>query len=139
MSGFATTESQDTEFQAFLSRGEVKLQRCRQCATVRHPPRWICAECLSEEYDWEEISGEAEVECFTWYLRPFDPRCADVPYNVALVRLAEGPGLIANILDVELGGLSVGQRVRPAVTRIGPERWTLNFVPDDQKLGLQRS
>ena len=113
MTGHA--EQQDDAFQALLAEGRIRLQRCDACGHVRPPTRWICPECLAEAWQWVPVSGDGVVEAFTWYMQPFDPRFTEVPYNVALVRLDEGVRMMANILDVEVGELKVGQRVRAEI------------------------
>ncbi|RIL05034.1 MAG: hypothetical protein DCC71_11950, partial [Proteobacteria bacterium] len=32
--------------------GVLRIQRCKQCQTLRHPPRPMCGECQSIEWDW---------------------------------------------------------------------------------------
>jgi hypothetical protein len=128
---FETTENNDKDFQLFLGRGEVRLQKCSHCGHPRYPARWICPECLSEKYEWQPVRGTALVECFVWYMRSFDSRFAEVPYNVALVRLDEGPRLITNVLGVEFGQLSVGQQVQTEICEGPNRRLILNFRPSN--------
>lgn len=101
----------DDEYRGFLAQGELRLQCCSGCGTYRHPPRFACPRCLGGESVWKAVSGRGEVETFLWYNEPVDPRFSDVPYNVALVRLAEGPGVFANVPDAGVDDLAVGQAV----------------------------
>jgi uncharacterized OB-fold protein len=104
-------ESQEPEYQAFLKEGKIRFQKCAQCATVRHPARWICPECLSEDWEWTEVSGRGEIESLVWYNEPFDRHFTRTPYNVAVVRLVEGPRIVTNILGVAPGEPEVGDAV----------------------------
>lgn len=115
MSDVLYDKALDAEYHGHLAAGEFRLQRCDECRTFRHPARFACPKCLSDEWRWTPVSGEAVVETFVWYCEPVDPRYADVPYNVALVRLREGPGLFANIAGAGLDNLAVGQPVRAEI------------------------
>lgn len=115
MSDVLYDKALDAEYREHLASGEIRLQRCADCATFRHPARFACSKCLSDQWNWAPISGEATVETFVWYCEPVDPRFADVPYNVALVRLREGPGIFANIAGVGPDDLAVGQAVRAEI------------------------
>jgi uncharacterized OB-fold protein len=61
------------------------------------------------------VSGDGVIETYLWYCVAVDPGFADVPYNVALVRLAEGVGVFANIVDAVVDDLEIGQRVKASI------------------------
>ena len=117
----------DEAYRIYLAKGEVRMQRCNECGRFRNPPRFACPQCLSERWAWEPVSGKGVVETFLWYCEPVDRRYVDVPYNVALVRLEEGPGVFANIVDAAMDELAIGQRV-VAETGERNGRPVLNFV-----------
>jgi uncharacterized OB-fold protein len=91
----------NAELYAFWARGELRLQRCRQCQTWRHPPRYRCAQCGSPEVSWELASGRGRI--FTWTIthRPVDP-AFEPPYAVVVAELAEGPRLVGNLAGIDL-------------------------------------
>ena len=108
---------------------EIRMQRCDDCGYIRFPESFACPECLSRATSWATLSGEGTVETFVWYLRhlePHNPPLPEPPYNVAVIRLAEGPALISNVVDVAFGELAVGDAVRaaedPDVLRFTPAR-----------------
>ena len=79
--------------------GKLLLQRCVGCRAVRFYPRRACPSCWSEDAEWIEASGQGRVHSFTVIHRPPAPAFASrVPYVVALVDLAEGPRMMANIV-----------------------------------------
>lgn len=85
------------------------LQRCGKCRRWRFPPRPRCASCRSSEVAWQEASGEGVVASYTICHPPVLAAFADrVPYNVVVVRLDEGPHLVANVIDADP---EVGMRV----------------------------
>jgi uncharacterized OB-fold protein len=108
-------DEQNAPYWSALGQGRLELQRCVDCGYVRYPPRWICPECLSERAEWIAMKGAGSVHSFIWYYRPFDDRFQDVPYNVAVVELQEGPRLISNVINVKVGELAVGQSVQARI------------------------
>lgn len=103
------------EFDRRLASGELQLQACSSCGYIRHPPTWLCPECWSEQAEWRSLSGDGVVEAFVWYLVKLEPHPAglpEVPYNVALVALAEGPRLLTNVVGAGYGELRAGMAVR---------------------------
>lgn len=131
----AIVNEDNAEYHRFLKKGELRCQRCSGCGYVRPPASWICPECLSEEYSWEKLTGRGEVHTFIWYFEDIlDPRYVqgwawrEVPYNVAIVKLAEGPQLITNVVDVTFEELSAGQAVEARFVDISPEFAILRFA-----------
>jgi len=76
------------------------LQRCRACGRLQHYPRSLCLACGSDDLDWAEASGFGSVYSYTTVHRSPSTVPA-VPYVVALVRLAEGPVLLTNIVGCD--------------------------------------
>jgi hypothetical protein len=112
------------------------MQACRHCGYIRTPPRPVCPQCLSEESDWKRMSGHGVVETFIWYFRNIldrrytnDWAYQDAPYNVALVRLAEGPRVLTNVENTTFEALRTGQAVMAKFTPISDEYAILRFAP----------
>jgi uncharacterized OB-fold protein len=93
-------------------RGELRLQRCLKCGAWRHHPRPLCPACRSFEYEWALASGRGVVHTFTIVHRPTLPAFeAQLPYNVIVVRLEEGPFMVSNLVDCSPDDLRIGQPV----------------------------
>ena len=95
-----------------LARHQLSLQRCSGCGFLRYPTGLFCPECWSDAFTWQALSGKGSVVSFVWYMQSLDRRFPEVPYNVSLVRLVEGPAVISNVLGAEFGELAVGDAVR---------------------------
>lgn len=102
-------------------RGELDLQACGQCGHIRYPIAAVCPRCWSSEWSWQRMSGRGSVLSFVVYHRAYHPAFADlVPYNVALVRLQEGPTLVSNIVDAPSADVVCDMPVRAVfTTRVG--------------------
>ncbi len=86
------------------------LYRCESCRTYYYPVM-DCTTCddIEPPMRWVEASGRANL--FTWIVmhRPYHEGFRDdVPYNVALVKLDEGPFFLTNIVDCKDGDLKEG-------------------------------
>ena len=87
-----------------LKAGRLTFQRCRHCAHAWLPPRVECPECLAAEWDWTQASGTGRVISWVIYHHAYHEAFKErLPYNVTLVELAEGPRLITNIVNPEVG------------------------------------
>ena len=93
--------------------GELRILRCRDCATFIHPPRPICRQCLSENVGPEAVAGTGTVETFTLNYQKWQPQM-EVPFVIARVMLDGVPGvfLTTNIVGCEPDEVDVGDMVR---------------------------
>jgi len=105
--------NQDNEgFWDGCRRHELRLQRCRQCRMLRHPPRPMCPRCNGTDYEWAEVSGRGVLYSFTVVHGPTLPAFqAQIPYNVAVVQLEEGPFLVTNMVGCTADRIRIGMRV----------------------------
>ncbi len=95
-------------------RHKLAIQRCEACKLYIHWPQVRCPACQSERLRFVEVSGKGTVYSFCIVHHVFHPGFAgDVPYSLALVELAEQPGLrvVANIVDCSYDALYVGMPV----------------------------
>ena len=86
------------------------VQRCADCGTLRHPPGPACGDCASFAWDTVEASGAAVVHTHTVVHHPQVP-AFDYPLTVAVVELAEGTRLIAELVGTAPGEVRIGMDV----------------------------
>lgn len=133
----AIVNDENRQYHRYLRQGELRLQRCSHCGHLRGVARRECPQCLSERCEWEEMSGRGRVETFIWYFEDvLDRRYTsawawrgDLPYNVAIVKLEEGPQFITNIEHTAFGQLTAGQAVTPVFVAISDDYGILRFTP----------
>jgi uncharacterized protein len=103
-----------TQDNAFWFEGarqhRLLIQRCKQCGTLRHPPRPMCAECRSYEWDVVDASGRGTVYSFVVNHYPQVP-AFDYPLAVGLIELEEGTRLVANVIGIDPGDIRIGMPV----------------------------
>ena len=79
--------------------GRLAIQVCNGCKDAHFPPSPVCPNCLSEDQVWQAVSGRGTLESWVEFHRAYwDGFKDDLPYSVCLVRLAEGPLLVSNLV-----------------------------------------
>ena len=88
--------------------GKLLLQFCAACQQHQFYPRLYCMQCESDRLRWVEASGRGVIYSYTIIHQNKSPDfMADVPYNVAIVQLEEGPRMMSNIVDIDPADLRV--------------------------------
>ncbi|MCG8689853.1 MAG: Zn-ribbon domain-containing OB-fold protein [Minwuiales bacterium] len=76
--------------------GELRLQRCDDCAHTYFPPRPFCPVCGSRSVSVFPASGRATLYSYVIHHRA--PPGFEAPYAIAVVELEEGPRMMTNIV-----------------------------------------
>jgi uncharacterized protein len=93
--------------------GEV----CPNCNEKIFPPRDVCPHCAEQAAQPPfQFSGQGEVYSYTTVHTPPEGYEESAPYTVALVKLAEGPLITAQLTDVVNNEVQIGLPVE-MVTR----------------------
>ncbi|MFN0095169.1 MAG: Zn-ribbon domain-containing OB-fold protein [Dehalococcoidia bacterium] len=100
--------------------GTLMLMRCAACGTMRMPSRKHCDACLSTDVEWVAASGRGTVRTFGVMHQKYHAGFFDeLPYNLAIVELEEGPRLVTNIVGAENAAIRVGMPVSVTFTDYG--------------------
>jgi len=99
------------EFWDGCRRGRLRLQHCPRCGNWQYYPRYACTSCGRRDPDWEDASGAATVWSYSVVERGFAHFVDRTPYVVALVKLAEGPVMMTNIVDCDPGEVELDMPV----------------------------
>ncbi len=102
----------DAESQPFFdgaSRGVLMIRHCNTCQANLHPATEFCPECLGDDLSWAEASGKGTLHTFGLMHQNYHPAfTAELPYNVSVVELEEGPRLNTNVVGIDDDKLEVG-------------------------------
>lgn len=102
--------------------GELRMQQCSACSHIRYPINPICPRCLSPEAEWVRLSGRGTVFSYIVFHQVYNPAYKDdVPYNVAMIQLAEGPRMFSNVVGVPNDQVKVGDAVEVVFDPVTPE------------------
>jgi len=95
-------------------------EECSECGEKIFPPRDLCPRCKKDsKTNPYQFSGRGEVFSFTKVFQDGSPNpSANTPYYLALIRLEEGPFIIAQLTDLDPSSEpEIGMKVE-MVTRI---------------------
>jgi uncharacterized OB-fold protein len=93
--------------------GVLRIKRCTACNTWLVPAAQLCMNCLADEIEWADASGEGKLHSFGIVHQLYHPGFKDeIPYNIAVVELAEGPRINSNVVGCENSELRVGMPLR---------------------------
>lgn len=113
-----------------LKAHTMKIQRCAECATWYFPPRTLCPSCLSDNVEWTRVSGRGTVYAATAFHHAFDPAYeGEVPYNVSIVQLEEGPRLVSNVIGITPEEVQIGQSVEVVYEDVTEKITLAKFTP----------
>ncbi|SPM34599.1 Acetyl-CoA acetyltransferase, partial [Mycobacterium rhizamassiliense] len=109
--------------------GKLRLQECKACAALIHPPAPVCRYCRSRDVGVREVSGRATLAGFTINERFSLPGLA-APYVIAQVAIAEDPRvrLTTNIVESDADSLELGQQVEVVFEQV-EDVWFPLFRP----------
>jgi len=109
--------------------GKLRLQECKACDSLIHPPAPVCRYCRSRDIGVRELSGRATLAGFTINER-FSLPGLPAPYVIAEVAITEDPRvrLTTNIVDCDPSGLELGQQVEVVFEQVG-DVWFPLFRP----------
>ena len=108
--------------------GRVLIQRCKNCDTLRHPPRPMCGKCQSIEWDSIESTMDGEVLSYTELHHPKFPGYPS-PLICAVIKLAEGTNLVSNLVGCEPEAVHIGMEVKGKVERVDHKTVLPQFYP----------
>jgi len=96
------------QFYRNINQGKLLGGKCRKCATVYLPPRPMCGNCYSKEFDWIEIPTKGKLSTYTViHIAPAQFQSM-APYAIGIVQLENGLKLPGMIRSVPLEQIKVG-------------------------------
>src|SRR3989344_2791350 len=95
------------------SRYGVTGSECKSCGALSMPLRAVC-ECGASESKPFAFSGNGEIVSYTTI--HVGPAGFSGPYNIALIRLDEGPVVSGVVVDAD--GVAVGKRVKQVFRKL---------------------
>jgi uncharacterized OB-fold protein len=92
--------------------GRLTGIRCGRCGELAIPPKEYCTTC--QQRDWQPVllAGTGTVVSFTVIRVAPRGRGGEVPYAIAVVKLAEGVSLLGRVVDIPFEALRAGLPVR---------------------------
>ncbi len=95
--------------------------KCKECGKIYFPPRLICPECKSKEFEKIQLKKEGKVLTYTIIRIPPSQFVDQAPYAMGVVELADGVKVLTQITDCDLEKIDIGMKVRVEFRKIYEE------------------
>ncbi|MGD6933674.1 MAG: Zn-ribbon domain-containing OB-fold protein [Candidatus Bathyarchaeia archaeon] len=93
------------QFYKFLSQGKLMAGKCLKCGKTHLPPRPLCDNCYSTDFEWIQVSGKGKLLTYTViHIAPTAFQSL-APYAIGIIELDGGlkiPGMIQAITQEQL-------------------------------------
>jgi uncharacterized OB-fold protein len=93
------------QFYKFLQQGKLLAGKCLKCGKIHLPPRPLCDNCYSKEFEWVTVSGKGKLITYT-VINIAPQQFQDLtPYSVGIIQLENGlkiPGMVQGIPQEQL-------------------------------------
>jgi uncharacterized OB-fold protein len=105
-----------------VDAGELRLARCATCGSYSLQEQ-TCVTCGGSYREWVAVSGDGILKSFVVFHRGYNAYWeTQVPYNVAVIALREGPELLTNVVGTAIEDLRVGAAVTIEFQARGDQR-----------------
>jgi uncharacterized OB-fold protein len=96
------------QFYKHINQGKLLGGKCRKCGKVHLPPRPLCDNCYSKEFEWTEIPTKGKLLTYTIiHIAPAQFQSM-VPYAMGIVQLENGLKMPGMIRDVKPEQIRIG-------------------------------
>jgi len=123
-----TRETKVSDFVKHLEEGRIMATKCKGCGELYFPPRADCANCLSSEMEWTELSGKGKLITYTTaFFAPvgFED---EAPYTLALAELDEGVRVFTRLSkDIREDDIKISMDLKLVPIRLPNDRIAYEF------------
>ena len=116
-------------------RYRLEAGKCTGCGFTAFPRRIVCPECGNREFETIKLKNEGELVTYT-VIRVATTQFVDqAPYAVGIVKLDDGVQIMAQLVDVDVEEIKVGERYKIEFRKIqsaghsGIHAYGYKFVP----------
>ena len=105
-------------YQAVVKAGVMCLQRCTDCGSFTHPPRYYCPACSSGAFSFAPVGGSGKVYSWTVSHMSVEPAWQPhLPFLTLVVELDEGPRIVASARNLAVADVRLELPVRVVTER----------------------
>jgi uncharacterized protein len=123
-----TKETKVADFVKYLDEGKVMGTQCTKCKARYFPPRADCPQCLSNAYEWIEITGKGKL--ITYVTVNYGPVGFEdkVPYTLGIVDFGEGVQVLAPLTgDIKKENINIGMSLKIMLQQLPGGRLSYEF------------
>ena len=110
-------------YKALREENKLVTTKCKRCGHIPWPPRQICPECLSTDYEWVDMPKVGTVASWTAAYAGMPPElAARAPMVYALVDFENGLRMPTAILECKPEEAKTGMKVELVVYDVAPDQ-----------------
>ena len=99
------------QFYKHISQGKLLGGRCTKCGKLHLPPRPLCDDCYSKDFEWTEIPPRGRLVTYTViHIAPAQFQSM-APYAMGIVQLADDLKIPGMIRGVALEQIRIGMEL----------------------------
>ncbi len=102
-------------------RYRLEAGKCAGCGYLAFPPRLVCPECGSREFEQSALDPAGTIVTFTILQVAADEFATQIPLPIAIIETDNGGRLTAQVVDCSPDEVAIGKRVRLMFRRIQSE------------------
>ncbi|MEM2385552.1 MAG: Zn-ribbon domain-containing OB-fold protein [Candidatus Bathyarchaeia archaeon] len=100
------------QFYRNIGHGKLVGGKCRKCGKIHLPPRPLCDNCLSADFEWVELPQKGKLITYT-IIHVAPPQFQSIaPYAVGIIQLENGVNLPGIIRDTPLDKIEIGMPLK---------------------------
>jgi hypothetical protein len=125
-----TKETKAADFVAYLEQGKVMATKCKDCGAAFFPPRADCADCLSNNVEWIEVSNK-KGKLLTYSIVKYGPSGFenDTPYILAMADFPDGLRIFGRLSkEIPQSEIMVGMEVEVVPTKLPEGRLSYELI-----------
>jgi len=99
------------QFYKHIAQGKLLGGKCKKCGKIHFPPRPLCDNCFSKEFEWIELPKKGKLLTYTIiHVAPAQFQ-EMAPYAVGIVQLEKDIKIPGMIKDIVLEQIKVGMKL----------------------------
>ncbi|MCK4357275.1 MAG: Zn-ribbon domain-containing OB-fold protein [Candidatus Cloacimonetes bacterium] len=102
-------------------RYRLEAEKCKKCGKILFPPRLICPECGSKNFEKVILPENGKIITFTIIRVAPQQFESEVPYAIAIVELENGVKITTQVVDCDPEKLEIGNSVKLVFRKIQEE------------------
>lgn len=102
-------------------RYRLEAGKCKKCGKIFFPPRLICDNCKSQEFEKIKLSETGKILTYTTIRVAPEQFNTEVPYNVAIIELNDGVRITAQVVDCKPEDVAIGKQAKIVFRKIQEE------------------
>jgi uncharacterized OB-fold protein len=99
-------------------RYRLEAAQCQGCGKIHFPPRLICPNCQSRNFQAVKLQDEGKVVTYTVIHVAPEQFATQTPYIIGIIELNDGVKITSQIVDCALDEVNIGDPVKVVFRKV---------------------